>query len=788
MTMDPRLRSFTDSLNGVRLSNRPFSFLSHQNIVPQSPFGSHPLVGSDYRELNYPTPDVTPNDLSSSVPSLSHEEEDCDFSDEVLKYINQILMEEDMEDKTCMLQESLELQAAEKSFYDVLGKKYPPSPEVNHEFSIPYGEIPDEGFSGNGSNYVSSSSSNSGFSGNGSNYITSSSSNSGFSGNGSNYITTSSNSGSYFSDSSVIQSPGGYMSQFQGLPPYNISHSSYGSSTRVSSMDELVDSPSSIRHVPDFSTESQSVWQFNKGVQEASRFLPGQTNLVVDLDVNWLSAQASKVGTEEEVVKVEKKDEGENSPRGSRGRKKLYREDDEDGEDNRSSKQPAVSTESTLRSEMFDKILLCSLGPGKEHLISKREELQNGMIKSVPQNEKSKGSNGGKGRSKKQSGNKKDVVDLRSLLITVAQAVAADDHRTANELLKKVRLHSSPFGDGTQRLAHCFADGLEARLAGTGSQIYKGLVSKRTPAADVLKAYHLFLAACPFKKMSNFVSNKTIMTLSQNTMRVHVIDFGIHYGFQWPTLIQRIAMREGGPPKLRITGIEFPQPGFRPAEGVEETGRRLAAYAETFHVPFEYNAIAKKWENITLEELKIERDEFLVVNCLYRGKNLLDESVAVDSARNRVLKLIRRISPDIFIHGVINGAYNAPFFVTRFREALFHFSSMFDMLETVVPREDRERMLIEKEIIGREALNVIACEGWERVERPESYKQWQVRNLRAGFVQIPFDRELVKHAAWKVKTSYHKDFVIDEDGRWLLQGWKGRTIFALSAWKPSEGA
>lgn len=753
MVMDPRLGSFSDSLNGVRLSNQPLSILSHQNIFPQSQFGSHPFLGNNYRGFNYPKPDVTPNDLSSGS-SLSHEEdsgEDCDFSDEVLKYINQMLMEEDMEDKTCMLQESLELQVAEKSFYDVLGKKYPPSPEVNHDFSIPYGETPDDGFYGNGRNY----------------------------------ITTSRNSGGYFSDSTLIQSPGGYMSQFQGLPPYSISQSSYGSSNRVSSLDGLVDSPSSSRHVPDLSTESRSVWQFNKGVEEASRFLPGETNLVVDLDANWLLAQASKVGTDEEAVKVEKKDEGEYSPDESRGRKNPYREDDEDMEENRSSKQAAVSTEFTLRSELIDKILLCSLGEGREHLESKREELQNGMSKSVPQNEKSKGSNGGKGRGKKQSGNKKDVVDLRSLLITVAQAVAADDHRTANELLKKVRLHSSPFGDGTQRLAHCFADGLEARLAGTGSQIYKGFVSKRTPATDVLKAYHLFLAACPFKKMSNFVSNRTIMDLSKKATRLHVIDFGIHYGFQWPTLIQRIALRDGGPPKLRITGIEFPQPGFRPAAGVEETGRRLAAYAESFHVPFEYNAIAKKWETITLEELKLDRDEFLVVNCLYRGKNLLDESVAVDSARSRVLNLIRRINPDIFIHGVINGAYNAPFFVTRFREALFHFSSMFDMLETVVPRKDCERMLIEKEIIGREALNVIACEGWERVERPESYKQWQVRNLRAGFVQLPFDRELVKKAAWKVKSSYHKDFVIDEDGRWLLQGWKGRTIFAISVWKPT---
>ena len=61
---------------------------------------------------------------------------------------------------------------------------------------------------------------------------------------------------------------------------------------------------------------------------------------------------------------------------------------------------------------------------------------------------------------------------------------------------------------------------------------------------------------------------------------------------------------------------------------------------------------------------------------------------------------------------ITNGAYNAPFFVTRFREALFHFSAMFDVLETIVPHRDHERMVIEKEIFGREALNVVACQWW----------------------------------------------------------------------------
>ncbi|CAA6654999.1 unnamed protein product [Spirodela intermedia] len=142
------------------------------------------------------------------------------------------------------------------------------------------------------------------------------------------------------------------------------------------------------------------------------------------------------------------------------------------------------------------------------------------------------------------------------------------------------------------------------------------------------------------------------------------------------------------------------------------------------------------------------------------------------------------MNPAVFIHGVVNGAFSAPFFVTRFREALFHFSALFDMLEATVPREHPERLLIEQEIFGREAMNVIACEGSERVERPETYKQWQVRNLRAGFTQLPLDPEIMNKCRDKVRSVYDKDFVIDEDSRWLLQGWKGRIIYAISTWKP----
>lgn len=745
MAMDPRISGFSSSMNRIPFGNQPVSFYPDPNLVSGSRTETT-FLNHNFGGIGIPF-DPSPSDgvPSSTVTSEDDPQEDCDFSDTVLSFISQILMEEDMEDKTYMLQESLDLQAAERSLYDAIGKKYPPSPEPNPSVYFDQSsESPDD--------YCFSM--NQGL------------------------------SSDYLVDPPWVNNlPDHTSCNVKTVPDNNCSQSSVSSSSSLSN--GILDSPLSPLQIVDLYNGSQSIWQFKKGVEEANKFLTRSNELLVNFEANGMfSAEEQKGESSELGCKVEKNEQGRYSPNGSKGRKNLYREGVVDLEEERMTKQAAVFSDSPLRTEMFDRVLLCGPNKGEQSLAAYRERLKQETSKKMQENVQSKGTKGsGKGRGKKQKG-KKEVVDLRTLLIHCAQAVAADDHKSANELLKQIRKHSSPCGDGTQRLAHCFANGLEARLAGTGSQIYKAFVSKRTSAADYLKAYHLYIASSPFSKTSNFISNKTIKVKGEKAMRIHIIDFGILYGFQWPSFIQSMANREGGPPKIRITGIEFPQPGFRPAAGVEETGRRLMDYAQSFRVPFEYNAIAKKWDSIKLDDLKIDKDEFLVVNCLYRAKNLHDETVLVESSRTIVLNLIRQISPDYFIHGIVNGAYSAPFFVTRFREAMFHFTALFDVLETNVPREHPERILIEREIFGKEAMNVIACEGWERVERPETYKQWQLRILRAGLQQIPFEREIVTRAMDRVRSRYHKDFVIAEDSHWLLQGWKGRIVYALSCWKP----
>ncbi|CAI9276234.1 unnamed protein product [Lactuca saligna] len=377
-----------------------------------------------------------------------------------------------------------------------------------------------------------------------------------------------------------------------------------------------------------------------------------------------------------------------------------------------------------------------------------------------------------------------EMVDPTELLMQCGEAMANGDTTETVQLLKMIRKDSSPLGNSSRRMAHYFANAIEARLCGTGPELYRAFSS--TSAAQILKSYKAYITACPFHRMSNIFANKSIAKLANTTNKLHIIDFGILYGFQWPCIIQGLSLRPGGPPKLRITGIDLPQPGLRPSQRVEETGRRLIKYAKRFNVPFEYRAIAKTWENVKIEDLDIDPEEMLVVNSVYRMRNVLDETVVENRPRDSVLKFIRKLKPDMFVHGVLNGTYNATYFHTRFRQAVLHFTTLFDMFEATVEHDDEDRKLFERDVFGRDIMNVVACEGRSRVERPEMYRKWEMRNLKAGFVQLELDSDILNEVRAKVERQYHKDFVVHEDNNWMLQGWKGRVLYALSLWKPGN--
>ncbi len=94
-----------------------------------------------------------------------------------------------------------------------------------------------------------------------------------------------------------------------------------------------------------------------------------------------------------------------------------------------------------------------------------------------------------------------------------------------------------------------------AKMSGTGGQLYTALSNNRPSAAEMLKAYRLFVGCCPFIQLSHYFGNSAILHAFGDAKRVHIVDYGILYGVQWPCLIYHLSQLPGGPPHLRITGI-----------------------------------------------------------------------------------------------------------------------------------------------------------------------------------------------------------------------------------------
>ncbi|CAN6326753.1 unnamed protein product [Urochloa humidicola] len=383
-----------------------------------------------------------------------------------------------------------------------------------------------------------------------------------------------------------------------------------------------------------------------------------------------------------------------------------------------------------------------------------------------------------------------NVVDIRTMLILCAQAVAANDHMRARELLNQVKQHASETGDVTQRLALCFSKGLEARLLGMGSQVWQLLMADRLSRIEFLKAHNLYTAACSFNKVGLLFCIMTILRAVLGKRRLHIVDYGMRYGFHWGDMLRLLASREGGPPMVKITAIGHAHVrSCCSTEQIEETGRRLSKCAGELGVPFNFYAIRKKWEEISIEDLNMDAEEVLIVNDYINFNTLMDESICFDdpSPKDIVLHNIRKIRPDVFIQSIINKSYGSSY-LSRFRETLFYYTAIFDMFDATIPRESKLRVLLEQELFGRSALNVIACEGEEMMERPEKYKQWHARNQRAGLRQLPLEASIVEVLKDKVMKCHHKDFLICEDGQWLLQGWMGRILFAQSTWVAEDAS
>ncbi|XP_022735002.1 scarecrow-like protein 21 [Durio zibethinus] len=372
--------------------------------------------------------------------------------------------------------------------------------------------------------------------------------------------------------------------------------------------------------------------------------------------------------------------------------------------------------------------------------------------------------------------------DLKELLCVCAKAIENNDMNTADCLMTQLRQMVSVSGEPIQRLGAYMLEGLVARLASSGSSIYKSLKCKEPASAELLSYMHILYEICPYFKFGYMSANGAIADAMKDENRVHIIDFQISQGGQWLTLIHALAARPGGPPSIRITGIDDPSSAYARGGGLQIVGQRLSKLAESCNVPFEFHAAAIYGTDVQPENLGIQPGEAIAVNFPMILHHMPDESVSTQNHRDRLLRMVKSLSPKVVTVMEQEANTNTAPFFPRFLETLNYYLAIFESIDVSLPREHKERINVEQHCLAREIVNIIACEGPERVERHEFMGKWRSRFIMAGFTPCPLS-SFVNATIKALLQSYYDKYTLEEKDGVLYLGWMNRPIVTSCAWR-----
>ncbi|KAG2674751.1 hypothetical protein I3760_13G153100 [Carya illinoinensis] len=423
---------------------------------------------------------------------------------------------------------------------------------------------------------------------------------------------------------------------------------------------------------------------------------------------------------------------------------------------------------------------------------------------------------------------------LIQLLLTCANHVAAGSLENANIALEQISLLSSPDGDTMQRIAAYFTEALADRILKAWPGLHKALNATRiTLISEEILVQKLFFELLPFLKVSLVLTNQAIIEAMEGEKMVHIIDLNAAEPVQWVALIQALSARPEGPPHLRITGVH------QQKEVLDQMAYRLSEEAEKLDIPFQFNPVVSRLDDLNFEKLRVKTGEALAISSVLQLHSLLasdDEllrkrsplatknlngvhlsrvlqmnqstlgellekdlasrhsqspdstsssptSLSGSAKMDSFLNALWGLTPKLMIITEQDSNHNGSTLMERLLEALYSYAALFDCLESTMPRTSLERLKVEKMLFGEEIKNIIACEGAERKERHEKLEKWIQRLDLGGFGNVPLSYYGMLQARQLLQGFGCDGYKIKEENGCVVICWQDRTLFSVSAWR-----
>ncbi|KAL0365824.1 UNVERIFIED_CONTAM: GRAS family protein RAM1 [Sesamum radiatum] len=388
--------------------------------------------------------------------------------------------------------------------------------------------------------------------------------------------------------------------------------------------------------------------------------------------------------------------------------------------------------------------------------------------------------------NRKRAADHQDGKGLHLIHLLLISATSINENNISSAVKNLCELYQNVCltGDSVQRLAAYFADGLMARLLTRNSPFYDMIMKGPTPDEEFLAFTELYKVS-PLHQFAHFTANQAILEAFEreentNNRALHVIDFDISYGFQWPSLMQSLS--ENATPTNRVL---LKMTGFgKSMEELQETESRLVSFAKGFrNIVFEFHGLLR---GSKLMKPKVKKSETVAVNLVFHLSSLNSYSKISDT-----LKYAHSLHPSVVVLVQQEGSRNTHNFLSRFMDSLHYFAGMFDSLDDYLPLDSAERLSIEKNLLGKEIKCVMNYDKEnEHSPRFEEMETWKGRMERHGFQGLRQSSNSVMQAKLLLKFRSHSSgekyggFRVFErdDGKAISLGWQEKFLITASSW------
>ncbi|XP_004298743.1 PREDICTED: scarecrow-like protein 28 [Fragaria vesca subsp. vesca] len=377
--------------------------------------------------------------------------------------------------------------------------------------------------------------------------------------------------------------------------------------------------------------------------------------------------------------------------------------------------------------------------------------------------------------------------ELLSLLNACIEAIGMKNIAAINHFIAKLGELASPKGSAISRLTAYYTEALALRVTRLWPHVFQISPPREFDRGDDESgtAMRLLNQVSPIPKFLHFTSNEILLRAFEGKDRVHIIDFDIKLGLQWPSLFQSLASRTNPPSHVRITGVGESK------QELNETGDRLAGFAGALNLPFEFHPVVDRLEDVRLWMLHVKEQESVAVNCAFQLHKTLYDTTG--GAFRDFLGLIRSTNPTIVLMAEQEAEHNEPRLEARVSNSLRYYSAIFDLIGSSLPLDSPARIKVE-DTVAREIRNIVACEGSDRLERHEGFEKWRMLMEQGGFrCNGITDREFLQ-SQFLLKMYECENYSVKKQGQRhegpaaLTLSWMDQPLYTVSAWTPVDVA